>query len=142
MIYRVNTMVVWLTIAQGTDFFREGLEHGYFVMRKDRKGSRQLDFWQPGMALVDFTNPAATKWYTDKLRTLLDMGVDCFKTDFGERFPKGIRQVTDYIRSKGMTPGIWLELEVIGVHSPKLAELSDDCFFKRHGRRIYDRSRY
>lgn len=39
------------------------------------------------MALVDFTNPAATKWYTDKLRTLLDMGVDCFKTDFGERIP-------------------------------------------------------
>lgn len=59
-----------------------------------------------------------------------------------ERFPKGIRQVTDYIRSKGMIPGIWLELEVIGIHSPKLAELSDDCFFKRHGRRIYDRSRY
>ena len=51
-------------IAQGTDFFREGLEHGYFVMRKDGKGPRQLDFWQPGMALVDFTNPAATKWYT------------------------------------------------------------------------------
>lgn len=41
-----------------------------------------------------------------------------------------------------MIPGIWLELEVIGIHSPKLAELSDDCFFKRHGRRIYDRSRY
>lgn len=79
MIYRVNTMVVWLTIAQGTDFFREGLEHGYFVMRKDRKGPRQLNFWQPGMALVDFTNPAATKWYTDKLRTLLDMGVDCLR---------------------------------------------------------------
>ena len=56
-------------------------------MRKDGKGPRQLDFWQPGMALVDFTNPAATKWYTDKLRTLLDMGVDCFKTDFGERIP-------------------------------------------------------
>ena len=34
-------------IAQGTDFFREGLEHGYFVMRKDGKGPRQLDFWQP-----------------------------------------------------------------------------------------------
>ena len=29
-------------IAQGTDFFREGLEHGYFVMRKDGKGPRQL----------------------------------------------------------------------------------------------------
>ncbi len=74
-------------IAQGTPFFKEGLKNGYFVMRKDGRGPRQLDLWQPGMALVDFTNPAASKWYTDKLKTLLDMGVDCFKTDFGERIP-------------------------------------------------------
>jgi alpha-galactosidase len=59
-----------------------------------------------------------------------------------ERFPNGIREVTDYIRSKGMVPGIWLELEVIGIHSPKLKDLTDDCFFVRHGKRIYDRSRY
>ena len=43
--------------------------------------------WQPGMALVDFTNPEACKWFQDKLEVLLDMGVDCFKTDFGERIP-------------------------------------------------------
>lgn len=43
--------------------------------------------WQAGMGLVDFTNPDAVKWYQDKLKTLLDMGVDCFKTDFGERIP-------------------------------------------------------
>jgi alpha-D-xyloside xylohydrolase len=42
------------------------------------------------MALVDFTNPAALRWYRDKLRRLLDMGVDCFKTDFGERIPTGV----------------------------------------------------
>jgi alpha-D-xyloside xylohydrolase len=39
------------------------------------------------MALVDFTNPAARDWYTGKLRVLLRQGVDCFKTDFGERVP-------------------------------------------------------
>lgn len=80
---------VWINpyIAQGTKFFREGLENGYFVMRADGKGPKQLDSWQPGMALVDFTNPDAVTWYTGKLRTLLDMGVDCFKTDFGERIP-------------------------------------------------------
>jgi alpha-D-xyloside xylohydrolase len=39
------------------------------------------------MALVDFTNPDACRWFSDKLRSLLDMGVDCFKTDFGERIP-------------------------------------------------------
>ena len=39
------------------------------------------------MGLVDFTNPDAVKWYTGKLKTVLDCGVDCFKTDFGERIP-------------------------------------------------------
>lgn len=39
------------------------------------------------MAIVDFTNPEATKWYQSKLRHLMEQGVDCFKTDFGERIP-------------------------------------------------------
>jgi alpha-D-xyloside xylohydrolase len=39
------------------------------------------------MGIVDFTNPAARQWYGDKLRALIDMGVDCFKSDFGERIP-------------------------------------------------------
>ena len=43
--------------------------------------------WQPAMAIVDFTNPDACKWYSDKLKELMAMGVDCFKTDFGERIP-------------------------------------------------------
>jgi alpha-D-xyloside xylohydrolase len=47
----------------------------------------QWDLWQAGMGLVDFTNPAACRWFGDKLRGLIDMGVDCFKTDFGERIP-------------------------------------------------------
>lgn len=74
-------------IAQGTPFFREGMEKGYLLKRADGRGVWQTDNWQAGMGLVDFTNPAATKWYTDKLRTLLEQGVDCFKTDFGERIP-------------------------------------------------------
>lgn len=80
---------VWINpyVAQGNDLFREGLEKGYFLRRSDNRGIRQTDFWQPGMAVVDFTNPEAKKWYQDRLRELLDMGVDCFKTDFGERIP-------------------------------------------------------
>ena len=80
---------VWINsyIAQGTSFFKEGAEKGYLLKRADGKGVWQTDNWQAGMGLVDFTNPDAVKWYTDKLRTLLDAGVDCFKTDFGERIP-------------------------------------------------------
>lgn len=39
------------------------------------------------MGIVDFTNPEATAWYQSHLRRLLRQGVDCFKTDFGERIP-------------------------------------------------------
>jgi len=58
------------------------------------------------------------------------------------RFPEGIKYVLDYIRGKGMVPGLWLELEVMGIRSPKLAEATDAWFFMRHGRRVKDRSRY
>ncbi len=80
---------VWINpyIAQGTDLFREAVEKGYLLRRADGRGYRQTDHWQPGLGWVDFTNPAAVKWYTDQLKTLLDAGVDCFKTDFGERIP-------------------------------------------------------
>lgn len=80
---------VWINpyIAQGTPFFKEGAQNGYLVKRADGRGVWQTDNWQAGMGLVDFTNPDACRWYADKLKTLLDMGVDCFKTDFGERVP-------------------------------------------------------
>ncbi len=84
---------VWINpyIGQRSKLFDEGMENGYFIKRED--GSVfQCDEWQPGMAIVDFTNPAACEWYASKLRALCEMGVDTFKTDFGERIPtKGIR---------------------------------------------------
>lgn len=79
---------VWINpyIAQRSPLFAEGMQAGYLV-RRPNGDVWQIDRWQAGMAIVDFTNPAARRWFGDKLRTLLDMGVDCFKTDFGERIP-------------------------------------------------------
>ena len=59
-----------------------------------------------------------------------------------KRFPNGIKKVFDYIKSKGMHPGIWLEIEVIGINCPILNEFNDDCFFVRHGKRVVNRGRY
>lgn len=90
---------VWINsyIAQRSSLFDEGVEGGYFIKNKD--GSVfQCDMWQPGMAIVDFTNPAACEWYKSKLRVLCEMGVDAFKTDFGERIP------TDVVYFDGSDP--------------------------------------
>ena len=59
-----------------------------------------------------------------------------------ERFPGGVREVTDYIRKKGMIAGVWLELEVMGINCEKAKNAPDDWFFVRHGKRVFDRSRY
>jgi alpha-D-xyloside xylohydrolase len=82
---------VWINpyIAQRSALFAEAAEHNYLV-RKPDGAVWQTDMWQAGMGIVDFTNPDAREWYTAKLRALLDMGVDCFKTDFGERIPTDV----------------------------------------------------
>lgn len=79
---------VWINpyIAQQSQIFDEAAANGYLIKKTD--GSVwQTDLWQAGMGIVDFTNKDAVRWYQDKLKTLLDIGVDCFKTDFGERIP-------------------------------------------------------
>ena len=79
---------VWINpyIAQESELFDEAAYNGYLIKKTD--GSVwQSDLWQAGMGIVDFTNEEAAKWYQDKLKAVLDTGVDCFKTDFGERIP-------------------------------------------------------
>src|SRR6266516_7926656 len=90
---------LWINpyIAQASPLFDDGKEHGY-LLRRPNGDVWQTDLWQPGMGFVDFTNPDARVWFAGKLRALLDMGVDCFKTDFGERIP------TDVVFHDGSDP--------------------------------------
>jgi alpha-D-xyloside xylohydrolase len=60
--------------------FPEIIEKGLFV--KDRKGNLPYED-----AVLDFSNPAAVKWYQDKIAGLLKQGVSVIKADFGEAAP-------------------------------------------------------
>ena len=77
-------------------------------------------------------------WYTD----------DNWWPNVGEwkpsktRFPNGLKEVTDYIHSKGMIPGIWLEIEFMGTHCPMAKKVDKSWFFQRHGIPVIDRDRY
>jgi alpha-D-xyloside xylohydrolase len=90
---------VWINpyIAQRSALFDEGAQHGY-LLKKPNGDVWQWDRWQAGMGIVDFTNPDACRWFGDKLRALVHMGVDTFKTDFGERIP------TDVVYYDGSDP--------------------------------------
>lgn len=59
-----------------------------------------------------------------------------------QRFPDGLPRLLEKIREAGIIPGLWLELEVMGMDLPLARELPDAWFFCRHGKRIIDHGRY
>ena len=111
MLHRLKSrglrICVWINpyIAQRSILFDEAMQKGYLLRKPNGDAPTstgtivwQTDMWQAGMGIVDFTNPEACRWFTEKLRALLKMGVDTFKTDFGERIP------TDVVYHDGSDP--------------------------------------
>lgn len=64
--------------------------------------------------------------------------MDSVKRTFSRRF-KGSYGLYP---QQSMIPGVWLELEVMGIKCPKANKVSEDWYFMRHGKRVFDRSRY
>ena len=83
-----HKVCVWINpyLGQASPVFAHAAERGY-LLKRPNGDVWQWDLWQAGMGLVDFTNPDAVKWYVGCLEGLFDTGVDCIKTDFGERIP-------------------------------------------------------
>ncbi|TDO56764.1 alpha-galactosidase [Kribbella sp. VKM Ac-2571] len=131
--------------------------------RRAIRNRRPIDDRMP-VIFNDYMNTLLGDPTTEKLLPLIDaaaeVGADYFCIDAGwyaegdwwntvgawqpstSRFPNGLGEVIDRIRQRGMVPGLWLEPEVIGVHSPIAGELPDDAFLTRHGRRIAENGRY
>ena len=119
---------------------------------------------RPRILFNDYMNTINGDPTTDKLLPLIEAaaltGVEIFCIDCGwyddggdwwpsvgewmpskTRFPRGITEVTDAIKSKGMVPGIWLEPEVVGVKSPMVSKLPETAFMRRRGQLIEEQQR-
>lgn len=81
--------------AEQIDVAQENEYIGPLTKKQVREGSNfsSLDY----AGTIDFTYPKATEWYKNLLKNLLEMGVKCIKTDFGEN----IHMDAEY---KGMKP--------------------------------------
>ncbi|HEV7185065.1 MAG TPA: glycoside hydrolase family 36 protein [Leifsonia sp.] len=113
----------------------------------------------------DYMNTLNGDPTTEKLLPLIDAaadaGADIFCIDAGwyddsgdwwdtvgewkpstTRFPQGLSEVIDRITDAGMTPGLWLEPEVIGVNSPMAQTLPDEAFLQRNGKRVVEHRRF
>ncbi|MDP2950143.1 MAG: glycoside hydrolase family 31 protein [Chloroflexota bacterium] len=77
-------------VWKGTRMYEEGLRRGYLVQATDGQLARPLEN-PDDAALVDFTNPRASRWWQDKHRPYLRMGVAAFKSDYGEALPEDAR---------------------------------------------------
>lgn len=113
----------------------------------------------------DYMNTLMGDPTTDKLLPLIDAaaaaGAEVFCVDAGwyddsgdwwdsvgewqpsqTRFPRGLEEVIGRIAERGMTPGLWLEPEVIGVRSPMADKLPAEAFLQRGGARVAEHGRY
>jgi len=97
-------------ISVESERYAHGKDKGYFVRKPDgdvyvidyglslaprpdgrvRLGGK-AETWNAPAAIVDLTNPEARAWFKNLHRPALRMGVDTFKTDFGEDIPDDAR---------------------------------------------------
>lgn len=140
------------------DSIREMTRYRRIIRRKNK------DNESPAVIFNDYMNCLTGDPTTDKLIPLIDAAANAqceyFCIDAGwyadgywwdgvgqwlpsdARFPGGIKEPLDYIRSRGMIPGLWLELEVMGIKCPLVNQVPRDWFFQRNGRPVIDEGRY
>ncbi|WIB78751.1 alpha-galactosidase [Curtobacterium sp. MCPF17_002] len=131
--------------------------------RRAFRAERPADLALP-LVFNDYMNTLMGDPTTEKLLPLIDAaadaGADLFCIDAGwyaeghwwdtvgaweeatSRFPGGLSLVLDHIRSRGMQAGLWLEPEVIGIHSPLASSLPSSAFVHHHGVRVAEHGRH
>lgn len=143
-----------------------GFEEGIRQLTRYRRAIRRInkDNENPSVIFNDYMNCLMGDPTAEKEYPLIDKAaqagckyycIDCGWYDDGPwwdgvgqwlpsemRFPGGIEKLLEYIREKGMIPGLWLEIEVVGINCPLVGRVPDNWFLQRNGKPIIDHSRY
>lgn len=106
-IHLVPIIDAGVKIEKGYDVYEEGIEKGYFCKRAD--GSEFVAAVWPGEThFPDFLNPDARRWFGDKYKILLDMGIDGFWNDMNEPAifytPEGLERAKKLIKDFSDNP--------------------------------------
>jgi alpha-galactosidase len=157
-----ETVPVAVAIAGG------GFEEAVSRLTRYRRAMRRPHADHLGLPVIfnDYLNTIRADPTTERLLPLVaaaaGAGAECFCIDAGwyadpgegwwdavgewrpseARFTGGLSTVIDAITAAGMTAGIWIEPEVVGVRSPIANQLPEAAFFTRGGERVVEQGRY
>lgn len=156
----------FVSVPVGVSAVKGGFEDAVGQMTEYRRRIRRPNQDDEKLPVIfnDYMNCLFGDSTTEKLIPLIDAaaeaGCEYFCVDCGwytdtnwwggvgdwiaseKRYPGGIKIPLDYIRSKGMIPGIWLEIEVLGFGCDMVKKAPKDWFFIRHGFPVGDQRRY
>ena len=154
---------VHVTISYGKDFedVIQEITKARRAMRRPNKDDEELP-----VIFNDYMHALWDTQTTKLIKPLVDvateLGCDEFCIDAGwyavgkdwwnilgnwkeepKNFPDGgLVALCDYIRSKGLKVGIWVEIEAVGIHSPVLKWMPESWFFQVDGVPVVHRERY
>jgi alpha-D-xyloside xylohydrolase len=87
-------LILWISpwlfkYDEDSPTYTECVESGYFIKNPDGEVYVHRLANSPDLfgTCIDFTNPEACSWWQDHIRRIVHLGVDGFKTDFGEQIP-------------------------------------------------------
>ncbi|GBU09505.1 alpha-glucosidase [Gammaproteobacteria bacterium] len=114
--------------------YQEGLAHDVFAKAQDG-GEYLVDFGEFECGVIDFTNPAATQWFKDRIikQNMIDLGVSGWMADFGEYLPIDLKLHSglDPKLAHNAWPPLWAQANSEAVaESGKTGEI---VFFMRAG---------
>lgn len=121
-------------LAVDGPLFPEAEEAGYFATN-DAGSTALVDFGEFDCGVVDFTNPAASEWFAERVigQNMIDFGLSGWMADFGEYLPIDVNLANgvDARLVHNAWPTLWAEVNAKAVASRGMT--GDALFFMRAG---------
>lgn len=115
--------------------YEEALDHGYLALRQDSDEPYAVDFGEFDAGVVDFTNPAAANWFSERIigHEMLDFGLSGWMADFGEYLPTDVRLFdgSDPMEAHNRWPVLWAKVNADAIASR--GKTHEVTFFMRAG---------
>jgi alpha-glucosidase len=115
--------------------YQEAANLGLLALRLNDDEIYAVDFGQFDAAVVDFTNPEACKWFSERVlqQELLDFGISGWMADFGEYLPTDVRlhDGSDPMEAHNRWPVLWAKVNAQAIANA--GKTGEAVFFMRAG---------